>query len=53
MSIDRDKNKAKQNMMLGKILEVKLVWEFSKAICTFKELILWAAWSQETCLYIT
>ena len=40
MSIYRDKNKAKQNMMLGKILEVKLVWELSKPTCTFKELIL-------------
>lgn len=52
MSIYRDKNKAKQNMMLGKILEVKLVWELSKPTCTFKELILWAALSQETCLYL-
>ena len=38
MSIDRDKNIAQQNMMIGKILYVKLVWEFSKTTCTFKEL---------------
>lgn len=52
MSIDRDKNEAKQNMMIGKILNVKLVWEFSKTTCTFKELNLWAGLSKETCLHL-
>ena len=50
--IPRDKKKAQQNMMIGKILYVKLVWEFSKTTCTFKELNLWASLSQETRLHL-